>query len=112
MRKFCVLPLRLFVIGAVVQAAALPLSYSTTLPEPLIRLTLWVFGPSWLIGHTVVYALPITHSHFGYNPIEARISDVTMVLSFGAQVALGGIVIETGRRLKDSWRSAAAKAAN
>jgi hypothetical protein len=112
MHRFWRLPLRLFVIGAVVQAATLPLCYLTTLSEPLIRLTAWEFGPSWLTGHAVVYALPIRHSHFGYNVIEARILDVTMVLSFGAQVALVSIIVETGRHLKNSWLGAAANAGN
>ena len=97
MATFWHLPLALFMIGAAAQAATLLVAYSrVSLPDDWLRVLWAVLSLTWWAGDTIVHALPITHSCFGYNLLEARILDITMVFTGGLQCAAVGIVIQTG----------------
>ena len=104
MRKFWRLPLTLFVVGAAIQSAVL-VAWDVVGSVALFRWTILPFSLAWLSADAVLQAVPIRHSHFGLNPLEARIHNVTMVMSFGIQFALIGVAIEFSRRMRHIGRS-------
>jgi hypothetical protein len=55
--------------------------------------SLLILYPSMVVGHQVVQAMPIVHSCFGYNDLEARIFHVAVIVAFGLQCALVGVVV-------------------
>ena len=103
MRKFWRLPMVFFVVGATAQGI-LCFIWASTEPADWWLWSFRVVRTSIDAAFFVVNLLPITHSHYGWNTLEARIGDGVMVVSSGLQLALVGVVIEAvGIRMKKYW---------